>query len=228
LLVLGPVELPLAEGMSIDLIESAGAVLLRARAPGEMPPRPVGDKSARRSRPRRATRSSVHGKPTEPSHAPSSDAREDGPPPLEEGPPPRPVGLELAREAAQRGDLAEAERIAAETARRELCPESYLLVSMAAEARGDLSAAIDAIRRALYLDPELAQAHAALVPLYLRLGLHEQSARARRNALRALDGVDDGTLLRGVESITAGALRSALGDREHEGLRAAAGPGSIR
>ena len=81
---------------------------------------------------------------------------------------------------------------------------------MAADARGDLAAAVDAVRRALYLDPGLALGHAALVPLYARLGLAEEAARARRNALEALAGLDDAAPLRGVEAITAGALRSAL------------------
>jgi molecular chaperone Hsp33 len=71
-------------------------------------------------------------------------------------------------------------------------------------------AAVEAVRRALYLDPSLAQAHAALVPLFARLGRGEEAARARRNALEALHGLDDDTVLRGVEPITAGALRLAI------------------
>jgi chemotaxis protein methyltransferase CheR len=72
------------------------------------------------------------------------------------------------------------------------------------------------VRRALYLDPGLAMAHAALVPLYARLGLDDDAARARRNALHAMEGLDDATPLRGVETITAGALRSALGQARRE------------
>jgi chemotaxis protein methyltransferase CheR len=93
-----------------------------------------------------------------------------------------------------------------------MCPESHLLLAMAADARGDVAGAIDALRRALILEPGLAMAHAALVPLYARLGRHEQAARARRAALEAVAGLDDGATLRGVEPITAGALRSALED----------------
>ena len=63
---------------------------------------------------------------------------------------------------------------------------------------------------ALYLEPGLAQAHAALVPIFGRLGRPEEAARARRNALDALEGLDDAVALRGVEPITAGALRLAL------------------
>jgi chemotaxis protein methyltransferase CheR len=94
---------------------------------------------------------------------------------------------------------------------------------MAADARGDLSGAVDAVRRALYLDPGLALGHAALVPLYVRLGRPDDAARARRNALEALSGLDDTAPLRGVESITAGALRSALEAQAHP-----ARPGGLR
>ncbi len=48
------------------------------------------------------------------------------------------------------------------------------------------------------------------MPLYARLGLPDEASRARRNALEALSGLDDAAPLRGVETITAGALRSAL------------------
>jgi chemotaxis protein methyltransferase CheR len=82
--------------------------------------------------------------------------------------------------------------------------------AIAAEARGNLTAAIDALRRALYLDPDLAMAHAFLVLVYRRAGRSADAERARRNALRVLDGLEDGDLLRAAVPITAGALRSAL------------------
>jgi chemotaxis protein methyltransferase CheR len=128
-----------------------------------------------------------------------------------------------AREAARRGDLAEAERIARATAAAELCPESYLLMSAAAESRGDLAGAVEAARRAVYLDPGFAMAHAALATLFARLGRSDQSSRARRNALQATEGLDAAAVLPGIEPITAGALRSALGATEPRGP-----PGSDR
>jgi chemotaxis protein methyltransferase CheR len=84
---------------------------------------------------------------------------------------------------------------------------------MAAEVRGDDAGAAEAVRRALYLEPGLAQAHAALVPIFGRLGRPDEAARARRNALEALDGLADDVALRGVEPLTAGALRLALAVR---------------
>jgi chemotaxis protein methyltransferase CheR len=96
---------------------------------------------------------------------------------------------------------------------------------MAADARGDLPGAVDAAPRALYLDPALALGHATLVSLYARLGLADESARARRNALEALAGLDDAAPLRGVETITAGALRNAL-EVQHRPVRPQALTGS--
>ena len=211
LLLLGPVETPVAERLDLERVELGGAILLRRPGPGaERAP------SARRPRrlPRRAGWDG-------PARAPAPLPALTPPPartPAPEAPDPvvrarpdlAPGGFEAARDAARRGDLDLAERIAREVAVRDLCPESFLLLSMAAEARGDVAGAVDAVRRALYLDPGLAMAHAALVPLYARLGLDDDAARARRNALHAIEGLDDAAPLRGVETITAGALRSAL------------------
>jgi chemotaxis protein methyltransferase CheR len=219
LLVLGPVEAPLAAGQTLERIELEGVTIFRA--PGgralTLPTRPraSGVDRARGERPappERPSEGKRHGgkkqaaapRPATPPEAPAP------PPPPPPAAPAGPGSLAAARDAALRGDLSAAEELARSAATRELCPEAWLLVSMAADARGDLPAAVDAVRRALYLDPGLALGHAALVPLYARLGLPGEAARARRNALEALAGLDDGAPLRGVETITAGALRSAL------------------
>lgn len=198
LLVLGPVELPLASLLALEWIDLGDATLLRkaeANAPvcrRREPPRQL---SARRPAPRRS-----EGRPA----ALRSPMR--GPPPglVQEG------LFERAREAARRGQLEDAEQLARECAAAELLPEAYLLLSMAAEARNELGAAVDAVRRALYLEPSLAAGHASLVALFTRMGNRAAAERARRNALQALEGLDDSAVVRGVEAITAGALRRAL------------------
>ncbi|HYG69662.1 MAG TPA: protein-glutamate O-methyltransferase CheR [Anaeromyxobacteraceae bacterium] len=231
LLVVGPVEVPFTAGLPVERIERDGATVFRRLAPGEsraaVPPaarrRAVGlDARHRRHReraaPPRAT--DVAARPPAPALA-----AQVAPPARTSGA----AGFEAAREAARRGELEVAERIAAEVATRELCPESFLLLAMAAEARGDFAGAVEAVRRALYLDPGLAMAHATLVPLYGRLGREEEAARARRNALSAIEGLEDGAVLRGVEAITAGALRTALGAAGRDaGGRASVLPGSLR
>ncbi|WIG96349.1 protein-glutamate O-methyltransferase CheR [Myxococcus sp. SDU36] len=128
-----------------------------------------------------------------------------------EGPP-----LERAIIAARAGHFEAAEALAREAAKA-LVPEAYLLLSMVAEVRGDLNGAVEAIRKALYLEPRLAQGHATLVALYGRMERREDAERARQNALRALDGLDDEHPLRGVETMTAGGLRQALAPVEQAG-----------
>jgi len=224
LLVLGPVESSTAETLGAERIELGGATVYR-RPDGRAEPAPPAPARAAHARrhPRR------HRAPVRAARAEHRPSRPAAPAPAAAQPAAVPVALEraleAARAAARGGDLVEAERMAREAAARDLSPEAYLLASMAADARGDMASAVDAIRRALYLDPGLAMGHAALVPLYARLGLADESARARRNALEAIDGLDDGAPLRGVEAITAGALRSALGERGRHAARAAGSDG---
>jgi chemotaxis protein methyltransferase CheR len=238
LLVLGPVESAAAEGLGAERIELAGGSVYRRPGPGAAAAPRARQARAERGEPRRATRKAARGAggsrhggrhgPREAPQAPAPARSPDRAPAAAAGPatpaqPPAgaPGTLDQARAAARCGDLETAERMAREAAARDLSPEAYLLASMAADARGDMAGAVDAIRRALYLDPGLAMGHAALVPLYARLGLADESARARRNALEAIEGLDDGAPLRGVETITAGALRSALGERGPAPARAA-------
>jgi chemotaxis protein methyltransferase CheR len=242
MLVVGPVEVPFTAGLDADRIERDGATVFRRLVPGAPraapPPPPAArrrdaDLGARlkRHRERSVPRVDVAAR-TAPAFAAAASAAPAAPVPALERAPGAPgdaSGFEAARTAARQGDLATAERIAHEVAGRDLCPESFLLLSMAAEARGDFAGAVDAARRALYLEPGLAMAHAALVPLYGRLGREDEAARARRNALRAIEDLEDGAVLRGVEAITAGALRTALGATGRDaGRRTSADPGSSR
>jgi chemotaxis protein methyltransferase CheR len=222
ILLLGPVEVPVAERLVAERIEVGGTTLMRRLPAGErVPSKPV------RARARRAggstptptststptpTPTSAGGLRLQASGLSNSPFGRELPMPDDRGRTPDSPRFEEARDAARRGEIEFAEQLAREVAERHMCPESYLLLAMAADARGDLGGAIDALRRALYLDPGLAMAHAALVPLYARTGRHDEAARARRNALEAVAGLEDAAPLRGVEPITAGALRSALGE----------------
>jgi len=207
LLLLGPVESSVAQALPVERIEVAETTIFRKLPEGAAAEKVVRARH-RDARPRPASRPPRAARP--PAPAPAQRLPEPVPAAPRPAPPP-PGGFGAARDAARRGELALAESLAREAAAKELCPESYLLLSMAAEARGDVAGAVEAVRRALYLDPGLAMGHAALVPLYGQLGLADDAARARRNALEAISGLDDGAPLRGVEPVTAGALRSALG-----------------
>ncbi|MCP3060788.1 protein-glutamate O-methyltransferase CheR [Myxococcus sp. K38C18041901] len=128
--------------------------------------------------------------------------------------------MERALDAARAGRFEEAEALAREAAKA-LVPEAYLLLAMVAEGRGDLNGAVEAVRKALYLEPRLALGHATLVALYGRMDRPEDAERARQNALRSLDGLDDEHPLRGVETMTAGGLRQALVPRTQAGWQGA-------
>ncbi len=146
-------------------------------------------------------------------------------PPAPPAPPPAALTpddmLRQALAAAREGKYDQAEALAKEAARK-LVPEAYLLLAMVAEARGDLNGAVDAVRKALYLDPQLALGHATLMTLYTQLNRREDADRARQNALRAIEGLDDDHPLRGVEtSMTVGVLRQALAARGRAGWQGA-------
>lgn len=225
-LVLGPVEAPFAAGRDLERLEENGATIFRVPGGRPLPfSKPVerGER-VRGERAREALRLVLPSGEEAPRRPAAPSGGEFAPPPAPPEAAERP-GLEAAREAARRGDLSAAEELA-RTAASGLCPEAWLLVSMAKDARGDLAGAVDAVRRALYLDPGLALGHAALIPLYERLGRPREAARARRNALEALSGLDDAAPLRGVETVTAGALRSALVTRHRSAPRQGALLGS--
>lgn len=219
ILAVGPAEQPLAEAAGFEwLPESAGLVLRRplAAAAGPearafAPARPTPRARPRTNTPAFAVRAAgvALGPPTTPPTAvpatPASPSRGE----LTPGPQ-APDAFAEARDAAQRGDLVVAERLARALATERRLPEAWLLVSMTAEQRGDLPAALEATRRALYLEPELPLAHAAQAGLYRHLGKRAEAERALRNALAAVQGLDDSQLLRGVEPLTVGALRRAL------------------
>jgi len=209
-LVLGPVEVSMAATLPLQWVELSGATLLRRPAPGDKPPRAEPAPSERPHVPAQA-HAHARDRASKPPARLSKPSRRASSPSVPIAVPAVPATgqltrFELAREAARSGRLEEAERLA----REEMSPESYLLLSMAAESRGDLAGAVDLARKALYLEPSLATGHAFLVSLYGRLGKPHEAERARRNALEALSGIDEAAILRGVEAITAGALRRAL------------------
>ncbi len=186
ILVLGPVEMPMATLSQLEWIEVCGTTILRKphdEIASFQPLSQVALPSFRFLSP---------SKPVLAKELPSVSY------------------FQQAREAARQGRLEEAEFFAYQSAQEEMLPESYLLLGIAAESRGDLDLAIKQVRKALYLEPRLATGHALLVALFQQLGKHREADQSRRNALAVIEKLDESTILRGVETITAGALRSAL------------------
>jgi len=213
-LFLSPAELPFAQDLGLEVREVDGLPVLRKPLPGEkVPPRSTSRPGPLRlvNRAPSPLRRTLPASRAAPAPKPATT-----PPPLPVPPPAQPsagpsVGetLALARAAARDGHFELAEELA-RLAAKELSPEAYLLLAMVFEGRGDVQGAVDAVRKALYLEPQLAIGHAMLVALYGQLGQPEEAERARRNALRALEGLDDEQVLRGVEEVTVGGLRRAL------------------
>ena len=91
-----------------------------------------------------------------------------------------------------------------------LSAEAFLVAAVAADACGDAESALAALRRALYLDPQLPGAHAHAARVFEGLGRSADAARSRANALAALAVLDDAAPVAGFDDLTAGALRRAL------------------
>ncbi len=225
LLFLAPAEIPLANGMGLEQIDVQGSPVFRlprakAAQPAEStpaapaPPDPKLE-SLRKLKPM----SSVPQRPA-PAPAPAPPPTSAAPtPPATPAVSPATLSDDMMRQAlsaARQGKFEQAEELGREAARK-LVPEAYLLLAMVAETRGELNGAVDLVRKALYLDPQMAQGHATLVSLYTRLNRRDDAERARQNALRALEGLDDEHPLRGVETMTAGGLRQALAPRSRTG-----------
>jgi chemotaxis protein methyltransferase CheR len=193
-LALGPAEAPLAAGLPLEWVGNGSPVLLRRLAPE------AEDRSRRRPAEPTARVAAY------PGPDPARRRRRDGPPEAR-----RPAPREAAVPAGAAEPARPARRGEAGPAALEIsAAEAELLLALAAEARGELGKACSHLRRALYLAPKLAVAHASMASLQRRMGRQDEARRAGRNALRALEGVADGKLLPGVARLTAGALREAL------------------
>ncbi|MCY1045455.1 protein-glutamate O-methyltransferase CheR [Corallococcus sp. bb12-1] len=240
LLFVSPAEVPLTNGLGLETLDADGTPVLRVPLES-WPALEAATAHTRRDTPTSFAAVSARRDTPPPANVLRMESRRVSPPPVSAfvsrpAPTPEPVArqtplplapapatparagaqnglLTRALAAAQAGNYEEAEALAREAART-MSPEAYLLLAMVAEARGDLLAAVEAVRKALYLEPQLALGHATLVSLYSRLDQREDAERARQNALRALDGLDDEHPLRGVETtMTAGGLRQALAPR---------------
>ncbi|AGC44398.1 chemotaxis protein methyltransferase CheR [Myxococcus stipitatus DSM 14675] len=237
LLFVSPAEVPLTNGLGLEAVDAEGSVALRVATPGEAPSEPPVPRAVRRVAevlkaaarlvPPSAPKASaiidgLSSRPQMELHPPAAPRAPEPPaaPAPRAGTTPAAGPMERAVDAARAGRFEEAEALAREAAKA-LVPEAYLLLAMVAEGRGDLNGAVEAVRKALYLEPRLALGHATLVALYGRLERPEDAERARQNALRALDGLDDEQPLRGVETMTAGGLRQALAPRTQAGWQGA-------
>src|SRR5262249_48942721 len=102
-------------------------------------------------------------------------------------------------------------------AARELCeqvlahdrldPEVHLLFAAVCQELGDVPAALEALRRAIYLAPDGAPAYFLLGTLLLREGAAARGRRYLESALRLLEPLPSEEAVAGAGGLTAGRLR---------------------
>lgn len=200
--VLAPAEVPFAAPLGYARVDFKGGAFWRKAAAGEGAPRP-----GRGGLPVTGA-GTTRAPPPPPNLAPPAPAQ--GSASRDSAPVEPPDPLERARVAASEGRWQDAEQEARAVGELNLDPGPYLFAAAAAEARGDVQAALHWLGRALFLAPDHVVARATMVPILARVGRGGDAARARREALRALEAVPDERMLPGLEPIAAGALRSAL------------------
>jgi chemotaxis protein methyltransferase CheR len=132
-----------------------------------------------------------------------------------EGPRAGPYGAEdtyrRAREHADRGLLQDALRLAEEAlAADPLHTRAHYLVGLVYQEQGQWEPALEAFRRATFLDPTFIMAYVALAGVARRVGDLEQARRALHAVDGLLRGKSTGDLVPESEGLTVGALRDAL------------------
>ena len=115
--------------------------------------------------------------------------------------------LQRARVLADQGNLEEARRLCdLAMAHDRLDPEAYLLVAAICQEQGETSVALDALRRTLYLAPDLAPAHFLLGSLLLRQGKRKQALRSMGTVVKLLSSRPRDEVVPGGDGLTAGRL----------------------
>lgn len=130
-------------------------------------------------------------------------------PPCEIGaaPPDTTSPLARARALADRGDLEEAAVLCeAALARDRLDPEAHLLFAAICQERGQTAAAVEALRRAIYLAPDSAPAHFLLGSLLLGQGKRTHGRRSMETVVSLLSRLPRDTAVAGGDGLTAGRL----------------------
>lgn len=141
---------------------------------------------------------------------------EPGPDPVP-GPPPGPVLpslhalIDQVRQQADRGELAEAERLVRAVIEREsVLAEAHYLLALVCQEQGRAEEAIQALRRSLFLDRGYVAAHLRLGLICRQTGREEQARRAWLNAAALLQEMPAGAPVAEYGEMTAGQLLGYL------------------
>ncbi len=115
--------------------------------------------------------------------------------------------LQRARALADQGDLEEARRLCdAVLAQDRLDPEAHLLLAAICQERAEIPAALEALRRAIYLTPESVPAHFLLGSLLLQQGERRRGRRYMETVVRLLSPIPRDEAVAGGDGLTAGRL----------------------
>jgi chemotaxis protein methyltransferase CheR len=137
--------------------------------------------------------------PQAPVPSPSTAQAEDLPDPA--------TLLRRARTLADRGDLEQARHLCqAAVGRDRLNPETHFLLAAICQERGEVPAALEALRRAIYLAPEFAPAHFLQGSLLLRQAKRRRGQRSMETVVRLLTSVPHDEPVPGSDGLTAGRL----------------------
>lgn len=121
--------------------------------------------------------------------------------------PDRATDLQSVRVLADQGHLEQARRLCeAVLAQDRLNPEVSLLHAAICQEQGDIHAAIEAIRQAIYLAPDSAAAHFMLGCLLLRQGDRQRGRRSLEAVEALLRSVSPDETVPGSDGLTAGRL----------------------
>jgi chemotaxis protein methyltransferase CheR len=89
-------------------------------------------------------------------------------------------------------------------ARDRLDPEAHLLLAAICQERGEIPAAIEALRRAIYLAPDSTPAHFLLGSLLLRQGEEKRGRRSMETVVSLLSPLPRDEAVLGSDGLTAG------------------------
>jgi chemotaxis protein methyltransferase CheR len=126
--------------------------------------------------------------------------------------PPSPVAspstlFQRARALADQGDLERARELGeAAAALDRLNPEAHFLLAAICQERGEIPAALEALRQAIYLAPDSAPAHFLLGSLLLRQGHGKRGRRSMETVVSLLSSVPHDEAVAGSDGLTAGRL----------------------
>jgi chemotaxis protein methyltransferase CheR len=131
----------------------------------------------------------------------------DGPEPASGSVPDPASLLDRARRSADGGDLEEARRICEDVlARDRLLAEAHLLLAVIRQENGEADAAVESLRRAVYLAPDSAAAQFLLGSLLVRRGRRWAGRRCLETAARLLEAGPGDAVVPDGGGATAGSL----------------------